>query len=306
MSPINRAKIPIRIEDAILFESDHTCCICRMKGKDVQIHHIDGNNSNRKPDNLAVVCLDCHSRVTGKRGLGKSYRPGEIRRYKRSWEMHVEDSRKIHRPQIKYKKELISHIDIIICEILAMKKNNSRVEELINVLYEIHLWRGDRVIDSKILEGLGHLAVMSGLDPSKIAPLVSDLTWDMSCHYVGPDYVAVKEKDVNYILKCVNVLETLSTFNCEFGHGRKATNSIAENLEKFFEIALWYATKKIANKIIHIYKESLENCYDDKRLEFPFGRASLRKSVRRLKVLLGEEQKSWTIQLDKLDQLLKI
>lgn len=306
MSPINRTKIPIRIEDEILFESDHTCCICRTKGKDVQIHHIDGNNSNHTPDNLAVVCLDCHSRVTGKRGLGKSYRPGEIRRYKRAWEKHIEDSRKIHRPQIGYKKELISHIDIIICEILAMKQNNPRVEELINVLYEIHLWRGDRVIDSKILEGMGHLAVMSGLDLTKIAPLVSDLTWNMCWHYVGPDYVDVKGKDVNYLLKCVDILETLSTFTCEFGHGRKAINSTAENLEKFFEIALWYAIKKIANKIIHIYKESLEKCYEGKRLEFPFGRAILRKSVRRLKVLLSDEQKSWTTQHDKLDQLLKI
>src|SRR2546422_6233881 len=43
--------------------------------------------------NLAVVCLDCHSRVTGARGLGQSYRPGEVRKYKRTWERRLEARR---------------------------------------------------------------------------------------------------------------------------------------------------------------------------------------------------------------------
>ena len=41
-------------------------------------------------ENLAVVCLDCHSLVSGSRGLGKKYKPGEVRRYTRAGEKFVE------------------------------------------------------------------------------------------------------------------------------------------------------------------------------------------------------------------------
>src|SRR5438093_233630 len=115
--------------------------------------HIDENPSHNDPENLAVLCLDCHSLVSGPRGLGKSYKPGEVRRYKRTWEKQVQESRRVHRPQIPYKKELISQIDIIICEILAFDSYTPRIDQLLDILYHLHLWRGSREIDEKILEG---------------------------------------------------------------------------------------------------------------------------------------------------------
>lgn len=69
--------MPTALTDEILFLADHTCCICRTKDKDVQMHHIDGDNSNNTAFNLAVVCLDCHSKVTGDRRLGRSCSRGE-------------------------------------------------------------------------------------------------------------------------------------------------------------------------------------------------------------------------------------
>lgn len=84
-----RSKLPKTIEAEILFLNRHTCCICREKNKDVQIHHIDGRNGNNTLSNLAILCLDCHSKVTGKRGLGKSFSKSELRRYKKNWENSV-------------------------------------------------------------------------------------------------------------------------------------------------------------------------------------------------------------------------
>lgn len=78
-----RKSIPKGIESEILFLNRHTCCVCHVKEKDVQIHHIDEDNSNNDVLNLAVLCLDCHSKVTGRRGLGKSYSVLELTRYKR-------------------------------------------------------------------------------------------------------------------------------------------------------------------------------------------------------------------------------
>ena len=47
-----------------------------------------GNPGNNDSDNLAVLCRDCHSRVTGDEGLGRRYSKLEVKKYKRSWEAH--------------------------------------------------------------------------------------------------------------------------------------------------------------------------------------------------------------------------
>jgi hypothetical protein len=301
-----RKRITQHLVDEVLFRSNHTCCICRTKGKDVQIHHIDGNRSNNGIGNLAVVCLDCHSKVTGRRGLGQSYSPGEVRKYKRSWEQAVLDLRQVHRPQIRYKKELVSQIDLIICDILARKQNSSRVEELLNVLFELHLWRGGPEIDSKIVEGLHHIALMSGLSSPRIAAIVAEKLWEMCFHFVGPEDVDMDKKNQKYVLKCVDALETLGQFNSEFGHGRKAAQSIAESAENFFEIALWYDTKRVANAVLRGYEKTLRGCYEYGKLEFSFGRTVLRRSLRKIRRLLNEQHPQWKYQLQRIDKLLAI
>jgi hypothetical protein len=82
---MSRPKVPDRIAVAVLADYNHTCCICRER-KHVQLHHIDGDESNDDPTNLAVLCLDDHSRVTGNEGLGRQYSVAEVRVYKRRWE----------------------------------------------------------------------------------------------------------------------------------------------------------------------------------------------------------------------------
>jgi hypothetical protein len=84
----SRLRIPQDISDRLMYLNRHTCCICHTSRKHVQIHHIDGNNSNNVPYNLAVLCLDCHSLVTGDGGLGRSYTPGEVSLYKSEWEQY--------------------------------------------------------------------------------------------------------------------------------------------------------------------------------------------------------------------------
>ena len=197
MTSQKRAKIPMGLQEEVLFRTNHTCCVCHTKGKDVQFHHIDGNNSNNTNDNLAVVCLDCHSIITGRRGLGKSYAPGEVRRYMRAWEKHVQDSRRVHQPKILYKKELVSQIDIIICEILALRATNPRIKELLDLLYELHIWRGSPEIDAKIREGLGHLALISSFSSvGTVAPLVSEKLYELCWQFVGPKDVPMNKGDL--------------------------------------------------------------------------------------------------------------
>ncbi len=81
-----RSNVPSKIADAVLVANNHTCCVCAEPRKHVVFHHIDSDPSNHDPANLAVVCHDCHSRVTGDEGLGRQYSPQEVTRYKQRWE----------------------------------------------------------------------------------------------------------------------------------------------------------------------------------------------------------------------------
>ena len=58
-----RTPIPAATQAKVQFESDRTCCVCRVPGKSIQIHHIDENNRNHDVTNLAVLCRDCHDQT---------------------------------------------------------------------------------------------------------------------------------------------------------------------------------------------------------------------------------------------------
>jgi hypothetical protein len=81
-----RVNIPQPIAAQLLFQNRHRCCVCREPRKPVHLHHIDENPANNNPHNLAVLCLDHHSDVTGSQGSGRSYSPEEILLFKRNWE----------------------------------------------------------------------------------------------------------------------------------------------------------------------------------------------------------------------------
>lgn len=300
-----RRGIPAQTSDEILFYSSHTCCICRVAGRDVQIHHIDGNNWHNDPSNLAVVCLDCHSRVTGTRGLGRAYSQGEVRRYKRVWEQHVREARGTHQPRVRYKTEFISRVDLIVCEILALRRGSPRAQELLNTLYELHLWRGSPRIDGAIINGLGHLALMTGISYPQLAGPVAEKLWEMCFHFVGPEDVPMDGRDEQQVLSCVDALDTLAKFNCEFGHGRRAMRDIVKTAANLFEVSLWYSRKRIANAVLRVYSEALAGCAPEGQLEFRAGYNALRRSLRALDALLREERPTWSNQRRRIRSLLR-
>ena len=51
------------ISAKLLKKQNHTCARCGMKflpGEDIQLHHIDGNHDNWKPNNLEMIHQSCH------------------------------------------------------------------------------------------------------------------------------------------------------------------------------------------------------------------------------------------------------
>ena len=65
--------------------SDRTCCVCRIPGRPVQLHHIDGDRTNADPDNFAVLCLDCHNETQVTGGFGRGLNAAQVRLYRDAW-----------------------------------------------------------------------------------------------------------------------------------------------------------------------------------------------------------------------------
>lgn len=128
----------------------------------------------------------------------------------------------------------------------------------------------------------------------------------MCFHFVGPDDVKMDKKGQKYVLDCVYALRTLAEFNCEFGHGRKAAKSIAENSENFFEISSWYNRKNIANAVLRNYEKALKACYEEGKLKFGFGRTVLIKSLKKIRELLNEQCPEWRYQRQRIKALLSL
>lgn len=83
MSSRARKRIPYEVADDILYQADHTCCMCQREN-DVQLHHINPRKNNR-PNNLIPLCPNCHSKVERKGGLGRKYSAGELERIRDDW-----------------------------------------------------------------------------------------------------------------------------------------------------------------------------------------------------------------------------
>lgn len=88
-----RVVITSDISADVLFASDRTCCVCRERGKRVQIHHIDEDPSNNSLENLSVLCFDCHDETQIRGGFGKHLTAPVVKKYRDEWLLRVQQRR---------------------------------------------------------------------------------------------------------------------------------------------------------------------------------------------------------------------
>jgi len=105
-----RKKLSPSLEICILVNNRHCCYICQNDGygKEVLVHHIDGNNSNNIESNLAVLCHVHASQADaglkpGKLGSGKKLKPNHVRQYKKIWETRIERALQYHKKSKRVK-----------------------------------------------------------------------------------------------------------------------------------------------------------------------------------------------------------
>ena len=80
-----RVPVPKVLASRVLYEHDHTCCVCNERSKRVQIHHIDEDPSNNAIENLTVLCLSCHDQTQISGGFGRKLRPTEVQLNRLKW-----------------------------------------------------------------------------------------------------------------------------------------------------------------------------------------------------------------------------
>jgi len=90
--------IPPDVAAKVQFLSDRTCCVCRRQGKPVQIHHIDSDSTNNNIDNLAVLCLDCHTQTLISGGFYRKLDSNQVRLYRDDWLNVVANQRNRKKP----------------------------------------------------------------------------------------------------------------------------------------------------------------------------------------------------------------
>ncbi len=241
-----RPQILQKTVDDLMFVSDHACCICREKGKHVHVHHINGNTSDNNPSNLAVLCLDCHSKVTGDEGLGRRFTPGEIKKYKKTWE-HLVRERLLGLTSKQDEKSEISYFDLTVSEILAMEDRDPRINEKLKTLYELNIFKG---CTDEILDSFFHLALMSSMSQPQTASILAETIPDLLLHLVGPEYVPLTEQGEKQVKQATSLLGTIGRFNGEFSKNIEVIRAVCDNLLKLFEIGTWYDSEDLQNIIL--------------------------------------------------------
>jgi hypothetical protein len=93
MKSKKKADIPVDLAARALFKADRTCCVCRVAGKPVQLHHIDEDPTHNAERNLAVLCLDCHTDTMVRGGFHRKLDADQVILYRDDWEQIVAQRR---------------------------------------------------------------------------------------------------------------------------------------------------------------------------------------------------------------------
>jgi hypothetical protein len=133
-----RPKTPRETEEELLLAADHRCSKCHGMEHDVQVHHIDGKPTNNSDANLIVLCLNCHSEVERKGGLGKKFSAGELWKCRTNWEREVERRRE---QMLNFDVALaVFEIKKLSNRLQAIPESKSRLDEATEILWNMCNW----------------------------------------------------------------------------------------------------------------------------------------------------------------------
>lgn len=91
----SRKKTPDDVTTEVLTRSRRRCCVCYGLHRDGntkqgQIAHLDQDNRNNRPDNLAFLCLPHHDAYDSRTSQSKGFTVGEVRAYRNELYSHMQ------------------------------------------------------------------------------------------------------------------------------------------------------------------------------------------------------------------------
>ena len=287
-----RKKIPQPTEARLMFNADHTCCICQQKGKPVQINHMDGDPSNNDYDNLIVLCLDHHEVVSRKSHMAKGYSVGELKLYKRQWEYEVRKNRGLI-PEDRLIGKPLSPIEDIVVEVLSIPDGDKRAFEKLNKLYEIHLWLG---YEEEIFNSLGYLTVMVAMGYPRLSVKLADIIYQLNWRFADPKNVPMGKNEVRGVKNSIEHLETIGHFAGEFNRDVSVIKAVCRNLQNFHYLAMRYQKRDIEQKVVsalHSVKKACLTTYEKGEKLFLKGSEIVDETTGSILLELEEERPSW-------------
>ena len=306
-----REKIPKSIEGKLLIKNRHCCCICRWRGigKEINIHHIDGNNSNNDISNLSVLCLEHASMADaglreGKLGSGKKLSPKEVKEFKAIWEkmndVEIQESKIAIPKNEKRYLEILYDFEIrkSIAEIASLDpeehpKQNEKIEEKFNYFNQLAFEELMSNIDIRmiLLKAYSDYS-FNAIGNDKFSEMMAESIYSFSWHLVGPKEVSIFDNDKKVIFKSLEVLESFGTFVGEFNN-ISSLKKICEIIEQLGDIIIWYNLEDKMNKIINIISELKKSCNKYTGFEKIEGREKIIENDRkeRLKIVSNIENK---------------
>lgn len=269
-----RKKLPSSLERCVLVKNRHCCCICQSDGygKDVLVHHIDGNNSNNVESNLAVLCLIHASQADaglkkGKLGSGKKLKLDFVRQYKKIWEKKIELGLQ-HRKEILPKRdkrqlELLYKFEIRKTKnlILSLKDRDGRIKEAFDYFDQLVLEEFISGIEIRkvLLDAYSDIALFT-MDAIEMPKRLAKSLWGLLLHLVGPDKVSISSKDKKIFSECIKIFETIGEWAGEYNGGIPVLRAVCKEMYEFAEIATWYSLVSEKKNLFAVFGKIHKAC----------------------------------------------
>ncbi len=262
-----RSKISPKIAAEILARSARKCCLCKKPaGKNIQLHHIDGNPVNNDRTNLIPLCLNCHSEVQSQTAMGRGYSVDELLIYQKDC-INNNEKNKRRFPSLKISDKHSNHILALLA-----------INEVRRIRYKMELARRDwaviencmwellpygREYDYSVRSEIMSAAVEAsdgaryGINADAVDAIVTVLMESIPIyHILYPSRHKITKKDTELIERALGVGHDLLWDACRYV--RKP--DVAERIMQFIHFILKYSHVNNLTKIKEDALITLRDC----------------------------------------------